>query len=140
MATYAVYARPDDPLNAVFVAENFSWGAFVFTTFWALWNRMWIVAVVLFALLAMSSALPIPLQFVFSTCLSFLLGFHGNDLLGWSLARRGYAEIGLATGGNLEAAELNFYSDFDFAEKAQVPIPLPGIAAHEPLGLFGARN
>jgi hypothetical protein len=140
MATYAVYARPGDPLNAVFVAEDFSWGAFAFTAFWALWNRMWIVAAVLLALLAITSALPIPLQFVFSTCLSFLLGFHGNDLLGWSLARRGYADAGLAAGSNLEAAELDFYSGFDFAEKAEPPVPLPGIAAHEPLGLFDARN
>ncbi len=140
MTNYAVYAKPDDQLNAIFVAENFSWPAFVFTTFWALWNRMWIVAVVLLALLALSSALPIALQLVFSTGLSFLLGFHGSDLLGWSLARRGYAEIGIASGSNLEAAELNFYSDFEFAESVQAPIPLLGGAAHEPLGLFGARN
>ena len=140
MTTYAVYAKPDDTLNAVFVADRFSWGAFVFTTFWALWNCMWIVAAVLLALLALSYALPVALQFVFSTCLSFLLGFHGNDLLCWSLARRGYAEIGLATGGNLEAAELNFYSGFEVAGPEQPPIPLLSVASHEPLGLFGARN
>ena len=45
MTTYAIYAKPSDrnAEDAIFVPDAFSWGGFVFTGFWALWNRMWIV-------------------------------------------------------------------------------------------------
>ena len=32
--------------------DGFSWAAFVLTFLWALWNRMWIVAAVILAVMA----------------------------------------------------------------------------------------
>lgn len=140
MTTYTIYAKPDDQLNAIFVAEKFSWPAFVFTGFWTLRHRMWIVSAVLISALLLSYVLPLHLQVMFSIAVSFLLGIHANDLLSWSLMRRGFSEIGMAVGRNLEEAELRFFSGFEFAAGDQQPVPKFSMASHEPLGLFGAGN
>ena len=91
--------------------DGFSWGAFVFTGVWALWNRMWIVGAIVAAILLLGTVLPPALQFLLMLAVNILMGLHANDLLGWSLARRGYSEIALGNGNSLEEAELLFYAD-----------------------------
>jgi hypothetical protein len=66
------------------------------------------------------------------------MGLHGNDLLGWSLTRRKYAEIALSNGASLEEAELRFYAGDADAPTVAAPSPLP--ATHDVLGLFGSRS
>jgi hypothetical protein len=149
MAIYSVHNRPaaraDD---AIFVKEGFAWTAFVFTLLWALWHRMWIVAVIVFSVTATIAAfgswlgqgdLPINLA---SLAVSLILGFEGNDLRRWSLARQGYEEVGLAAGRDLDEAELRFFA-------AQASVQSPGAnllppklrpEGHDPLGLFGSAR
>ena len=64
------------------------------------------------------------------------MGLHGNDLLGWSLTRRKYAEIGLSNGGSMEEAELRFYADGTDAAAKASPMPVN----HDVLGLFGSKS
>ena len=113
MTTYSIYAKPNDETaaEAIFLPDSFSWGAFVFTWVWALWNRMWIVAALVLSVMFIASALPAVPQFLLTLGVNILMGLHGNDLLGWSLTRRGYSEIGLSNGGSMEEAELRFYAD-----------------------------
>ena len=134
MTTYSIYAKPNDKTaaDAIFVCDGFSWGAFVFTWAWALWNRMWIVAVIVISALLIASALPPAPQILLSLAVSILMGLHANDLLGWSLARRGYSEIALGNGNNLEEAELLFYADGASAPSSPVD--------HDTLGLFAAKS
>ena len=138
MTTYTIYAKANDAAaaDAIFLPDAFSWGAFAFTWVWALWNRMWIVAVVVLAVVAAASALPLPQEIVLTLAVNILMGLHGNDLLGWSLSRRGYSEIGLSHGSSLEEAELRFYS----SETKTSAMPASTPVDHDTLGLFGARS
>ena len=138
MKTYAIYAKPADrnAERAIFVPDAFSWGGFIFNGFWALWNRMWIVGIIAIAILLLATVLPPALQFLVNVSISILMGLHGNDLLGWSLARRGLSEIGLSSGRTLEEAELRFYAD-----EVSVPsLPAPVFKEFDALGLFGAKS
>ena len=138
MKTYAIYAKPNDrnAEEAIFVPEAFSWGGFVFTGFWALWNRMWIVGAIVLSIALLGSALPPALQLLLNLAISIFMGLHANDLLGLSLARRGFSQIGLSNGRTLEEAELRFYAD-----GASVPsLPAPVFKEFDALGLFGAKS
>jgi len=77
-------------------------------------------------------------QYLLSIGVSILMGLHASDLLGWSLARRKYVEIGLSNGASLEEAELRFYAGDADVPALHAPTVLP--AAHDVLGLFGARS
>ena len=138
MTTYSIFAKPEDrnAQDAIFVSDGFSWGGFVFTGLWALWNRMWIVGAIVISVSLLGSALPPALQLLLSLAVSVLMGLHGNDLLGWSLARRGFREIGLSSGDNLEEAELRFYGDA--AENPSASSP--ALKDFDALGLFGAKS
>ena len=138
MTTYSIYAKPEDrnAQEAIFVSDGFSWGGFVFTWLWALWNRMWIVGTIVISVTLLGSALPPALELLLSLAVSVLMGLHGNDLLAWSLARRGFLEIGLSSGDSLEEAELRFYGN-EFDAPTAYPLAQTDFDA---LGLFGAKS
>ena len=138
MTTYSIFAKPEDRYaqDAIFVSDRFSWGGFVFTGLWALWNRMWIVGAIVISVSLTGSALPPALQLLLSLAVSVLMGLHGNDLLAWSLARRGFREIGLCSGDSLEEAELRYYGD-----AAEIPSESSlALKDFDALGLFGAKS
>lgn len=138
MTTYAIYAKPNDrnAEDAIFVPDAFCWGGFILTGFWVLWNRMWIVSSIAIAVLFIGTALPTVLQFLVNVGVSVFLGLHGHDLLGWSLKRRGFSEVGLSAGNTLEEAEFRFY-----AEGSSTPsLPSPPLKEFDALGLFGAKS
>jgi hypothetical protein len=138
MTTYAIYAKPSDRKaeDAIFVPDTFCWGGFILTGFWVLWNRMWIVSSIVIAVLFIGTALPTILQFLVNVGVSVFLGLHGHDLLGWSLKRRGFSEVGLSAGNTLEEAEFRFY-----AEGLSTPsFPSPPLKEFDELGLFGAKS
>jgi len=140
MTTYSIYAKPEDKgaAEAIFLPDGFSWMAFVFTWVWALWNRMWIVAGLALSVMLIATTLPSLPQYLLSLGVSLLMGMHANDLRGWSLTRRKYAEIGLSNGASLEEAELRFYAGGADAPAPAPPSPLP--VNHDVLGLFGSRS
>ena len=138
MTTYSIYAKPNDraAADAIFLPDRFSWGGFVFTWAWALWNRMWIVGTIVLAILLVASALPSQLQILFSIGVSILMGLHANELLVWSLARRGFSLVALCNGSSLEEAELRFYADETGTPAVAAPMPVD----RDMLGLFGAKS
>ena len=107
-------ASPDR--DAVFVREGFAWGAFVFSIAWALWHRLWLVAILVagaIAVLALTEDLleinPL-LAEAASFGLSLWIGFEANDWRRAGLRRRGYADAGIVTGTNLAEAEHRFFT------------------------------
>jgi hypothetical protein len=75
----------------VVLREGFSWGALLFGPFWLLLHRAWIPAALSFAAFVLVGALlRDPFQDVVTLGLMLLLGLTGNDLLAWSLERRGF--------------------------------------------------
>jgi Protein of unknown function (DUF2628) len=138
MTTYSIFAKPEDGYaqDAIFVPDGFSWGGFVFTGLWALWNRMWIAGAIVISVSVLGSALPPAAQLLLNLAVSILMGLHGNDLLAWSLARRGYHEIGLSSGDSPEEAELRYYGDAAEISSASSP----ALKGFDALGLFGAKS
>lgn len=117
LKVYTVHLRQpvrDSERDLVIVREGFSWGAFLVSVLWALWNRLWLVAVVLIAL---ELLLPLVAGWVglgtasggiLSIALAVLAGLFGNDLRRWTLEGRGYAEVALVAARSPDEAEQRF--------------------------------
>jgi hypothetical protein len=99
---------------------------------------MWIVAALVISVTFIASALPTVPQFLLALGVNIVMGLHGNDLLGWSLKRRGHAEIALSNGGSMEEAELRFYAEGVAAPALASPSSMP--VNHDVLGLFGTKS
>jgi Protein of unknown function (DUF2628) len=122
MAVYTVHQPPvrtADPLpgaeRIVFVRDGFSFWAFLFAPLWMLWHRTWMVLLgyvlltgsvngVLVALGASHAALAVVDLFI-----SLLVGLEASTLRRFTLRRRGWANVGIVSGTDLEDAERRFF-------------------------------
>jgi hypothetical protein len=147
MAIYTVHSKGKPAEDAIFIRDGFSIAAFLFTVLWALWNRMWIVAifilVVLGAITVLGEALSINESIVSLASLlaSLIFGHEARDLQRWSLERRGYQAVGVVAGEDLEEAELRFFAFQPPMISTETLPPLPvfipkASGQPEPLGLF----
>jgi hypothetical protein len=99
----------------VFVRDGFYWWAFLLTPFWMLWHQLWLV----FLIYAASSAVidtalrvigaPASAIALIDILISFLIGLEASTLLRLSLRRRGWQNIGVVSGDDLEDAERRFF-------------------------------
>jgi hypothetical protein len=122
MSIYTVHEPPlkagestPDPDRFVFVRDGFSFWAFLLAPLWMLRHRMWLefIAYVLlvggitFALRRLgideSAGLWVALL------LAVLIGIEASSLLRWKLARRGFDNLGVVVGRDLEEAERRFF-------------------------------
>lgn len=120
MTIYTVHAPPvsatggaSEAERMIFVKDGFCWPALLIPVVWMLYRRLWIV-LCLYALFAVAlefsgRLLGVPT----ATALGFLgalyLGFEGNTLRRWTLARRGFCELGVVEGRSREEAEIRFF-------------------------------
>lgn len=74
----------------VLVREGFSLAALVFGPLWLLAHRAWIAGLLSACALLTAAALPAPWQPVALAALAWAHGIFGQDLLRWSLVRRGF--------------------------------------------------
>jgi hypothetical protein len=114
--------RHADPLftpdrRAVFVAERFSWVAFLLTWIWALLNGHLLLAVILLAaeslvttLLLIGGLDGVPLAALLVAWRAFV-GFSAANLIRASLRQRGFVEAGIVAAEDTVAAERRFFSD-----------------------------
>ena len=118
MRVYTVHLRRqglDPDQDIVLVKEGFCWPALFFSVLWALWCRLWWVAL---ALLAVEVALAIAIALLgldalseaaVSLGLAAIIGFVANDLRRWTLGRQGFVEVAVVTAESKVAAERRFY-------------------------------
>jgi len=159
MAVYTVHeprlrsgAVAPDPERFVFVRDGFYVWAFLLTPLWLIWNRLWLVLLVyLVVIFGIAQALhhagvqPGGRSLVM-LLISFLIGLEAGTLRRFTLARRGFRNVGLVSGTNIEAAERRFFSDWaapgpgrSSGSGGRPPPPLPpSPASHTPpvVGLF----
>jgi len=159
MAVYTVHeprlrsgAVAPDPERFVFVRDGFYVWAFLLTPLWLIWNRLWLVLLVyLVVIFGIAQALhhagvqPGGRSLVM-LLISFLIGLEAGTLRRFTLARRGFRNVGLVSGTNIEAAERRFFSDWaapgpgrSSGSGGRPPTPLPSSPAfHTPpvVGLF----
>lgn len=147
MTSYSVWAPPrgDIAETAVFVAQKFSWGAFVFTVFWALWHRHLLLAVALFfalglvqGLILMAGGHPV-LGSLLPNLFGFWLGLEAGPLRNWLYQRRGFRDLGEVLAADDEEAELRFFAAFAPAP-APAPRPIVAGSSSDLLGLFTPGN
>lgn len=140
MTIFIVLEPPDgNPERVAFVPEGFSWGALLFTVLWALWQRMWVVAALLFAVtaaLTVATNLDVlgpGLAALLNFGIGLIFGFEARSLQVKSLERAGFRRAGLMEASNAEAAELAY-----FAGRAPVsPDSKFRSKPDDTLGLFG---
>lgn len=151
MALFTILEAPDgQPEKVAVIREGFSLPAAAFTIFWALWHRMWIVAVLLFlitvALELGAGALRLDPMLMSGAGLavSLLFGFEARALQAVSLSRAGYRNVGMISAESRESAELQYFAQ-RYTGQAPAPAapqistrPAPG-QHHDALGLFGSH-
>jgi len=102
--------------EAVFVREGFSWGAFFFSVLWALRYRMWVTALLIFAVsVALEFAADLlrldPItDAAIGVALALIIGWEGNDWRRRSLDRRGYVTAAVIAAESLLEAERRFFA------------------------------
>jgi hypothetical protein len=120
MAVYTVHEPPwrggttPEPERFVFVRDGFSFGALLFGPLWMLLHRMWlvligyvVVAAVVSILLHLSGSARIgPVVW---TLLALLIGFEAATLRRFTLGRRGFRNVGVVVGDDLELVERRFF-------------------------------
>lgn len=122
MATFTVHERPthaadrvDRAAELVFVRDGFNWAAVLFGPFWMIAKGLWWPLVgYLGILLAAGAAAPLiglhpgALSLI-PIALNVLLGLEGSTLQRWTLARRGWSEIGSVVGRTVGECERRFF-------------------------------
>jgi len=151
MTTYTVHAPPVSATGGmreaermVFVRDGFCWAAFLIPVIWMLYRRMWLV-LCFYALFAVGvewagRTLGAPTAVALGLLGALYLGFEGNTLRRWTLARRRFREQGIADGRSLEEAEIRFFVRADDATPgpsgpASAPLAQPHFSA-DIVGLF----
>jgi hypothetical protein len=122
MSVYTVHEPPlraaeavPNPERFVFVRDGFYVWAFLLSLLWMLWHRLWLVLLIyvvviigietaLRSLGVSSSAIAI-----FGVLISFLVGIEAATLRRFTLARRGWKNVGVVSGDDLEDAERRFF-------------------------------
>ena len=163
MSVYTVYEPPlkahesaPDPERFVFVRDGFSFWAFLLAPFWLLRYRLWlafigyvIVAIALQIALRLIGASP-TVTVIVAALLSLLVGFEAATLRRFTLSRRGWRNVGIVVGDDLESAERRFFdawvhkswvdqSSVDGAPRASSPamgMPMARRPSSEVIGLF----
>jgi Protein of unknown function (DUF2628) len=160
MPVYTVHEPPrrdDDALGHAmrfrFVRDGFHFWAFLLSPLWMLRHRLWIEVIAYLLLLGGAVFLLRRLEVQESAgfwvwlFLAGLVGMEASSLLRWKLARRGFAQVGIVVGDDLEEAERRFFDrwDEDEARPAAVsppppspfgPPPTAAAPASDVIGLF----
>jgi Protein of unknown function (DUF2628) len=122
MSIYTVYEPPlkahesaPDPERFVFVRDGFSFWAFLLAPWWMLRHRLWLAFVCYVTLaVALSVALRLigtsaAVAIIAGALFSLLVGFEAATLRRFGLARRGWRNVGIVVGDDVESAERRFF-------------------------------
>lgn len=123
MSVYTVHEPPPrkgeataSPERFVFVRDGFYLWAFLLGPLWMLWRRLWLVTVLYVVVVAaVETAMwavnaPGSARFVVGLLLALLVGFEAGSLRRWTLTRRGWKNLGVVVGDDLETAERRFFA------------------------------
>ena len=142
MAMWTAYKKPGEGADdVVLLREGFSWWALIFPLPWLVIKGMWIVLLVAlgvqFAIWGLAEAVDLSdaARVILSLSINLILAFEGNNLLRWTYERRGFEEVGLVHGQDLDEAEYRFFTEIglpptdETKEQAEAPKP-PILSKH----------
>jgi hypothetical protein len=156
MAAYSVFAPPLSHAGAAgaerfkFVRDGFSWPAFILGPIWMLFHRLalvlllWLAVVLVLGVVMRLFGVPSGTATLVFLLLALLIGLEASTLHSWTLKRRGWREIGIVVGDELEAAERRFFDELGDQDRMGFGTPVPGRIAmldhaqggSEVIGLF----
>jgi uncharacterized protein DUF2628 len=139
MTVYTVHEPPlrrgdsdSDPSRFAFVRDGFYWAAFFFSVLWMLWHRLWLV---LLGFLVVVAAVVAALGVLGASAwagaavgllLAVLLGIEASTLRRWTLARRGWSQLGVVVADDRELAERRFFDAWAAGAPSLSALPMPG--------------
>jgi len=161
MSVYTVHEPPlraadsaTDPERFAFVRDGFSLWAFLLAALWMLWHRMWLVLLI-YVVVAVGTetalryaGIPGPVLGIVGLLISLLVGIEASTLRRFTLARRGWKNVGIVSAHDLEDAERRFFDAWARAARAEriepamappnpPPAPLPRMPqSPDVIGLF----
>ena len=112
-------------MRFVFVRDGFSFWAFLLTSLWMLRHRLWLV---LLGYVVVATALQVgvhlldasaTVMFAVGFLLSLLVGFEAATLRRFTLGRRGWTNVGIVVGDDVELAERRFFDSWVRATPAR---------------------
>jgi hypothetical protein len=120
MAVYTVHEPPQragasaapEPERFIFVRDGFSFWALLLGPLWMLRHRMWLVLLGYGAVVAVIAAVlygSAAVEEIVWVLLALLVGLEAGTLRRFSLARRGFQNIGIVVGDDRELAERRFF-------------------------------
>jgi len=126
---YTFYLKPGEtPLEAaIAVPERFSFAAFLFGFLWALYRRLWLIAMVIagfqLGLPFVAEELGLNPAFGSAALLAFAIyvGCSANDWRREKLEHNGYVLAGIAVGRDLEEAERRFFDSVHERHASEPP-------------------
>ena len=158
MAVYTVHEPPlragaaPEPERFVFVRDGFAFWALLFGPLWMLRHRMWLA---LLGYAAVVTALGLVMRLngsatvgtIVWALLGLLIGIEAGTLRRFTLGRRGFRNIGLVVGDDIELAERRFFdawvagsSDREAGARGRTAAPSGALRMPSPtpdvLGLF----
>jgi hypothetical protein len=124
MRVYTVHENPTyfDDRRIVLVKEGFSWPVFFSTLFvlptfvWAIYRRVWLgllvffVALIVLGIVELWAGIGQPGTGIVSFVFALLVGAEANNWRRRSLQGRGYREVAVVIGENLEDAEYRYFT------------------------------
>jgi hypothetical protein len=162
MSVFTVYEPPlrgeqvaTDPVRFAFVRDGFYFWAFLLAPLWMLRHRLWLALLLYLVTLAVlqgglwAVGATAPVRTIVAFLLALLVGLEAASLRRWTLARRGWRNVGIVVGDDLEAAERRFFDAWAArGESRNAPATMSGRiwappAESEVIGLFpepGARR
>ena len=136
MAVFTVHQPPlgaaettPEPTRFTFVRDGFYFWGFVLSVLWMLRHRLWLVAVMFVALCVLIVVglklvgAPGGLQEMAIIALAFLVGLEGATLRRWTLARRGWTNVGVVIADNEDDAERRFFVNWQAGRRPNVAPP-----------------
>jgi hypothetical protein len=156
MSVYTVHEPPlragadaPDVERFAFVRDGFSWWAFLFAPLWMLRHRMWLV---LIGYVVVAGAIEIPVRLsgapaiaasLIGILLDLLVGFEASTLRRFTLNRRGWKNLGVVSGDDLEDAERRFFDAWlqrtnSRSNGPHAPMPGPAVVAPNRRGPLGS--
>ncbi|MDR3422585.1 MAG: DUF2628 domain-containing protein [Xanthobacteraceae bacterium] len=134
MSVYTVHEPPlrvaeaaPDPDRFVFVRDGFYFWAFLLTPLWMLRHRLWLVLLIYVAVAAgvdeamylagLGTAAIALAEFL----ISLLIGLEAATLRRFSLKRRGWRNVGVVSGEDVEDAERRFFDAWVRSAPGQRP-------------------
>jgi hypothetical protein len=142
MAVYTVHQPPlrqgetaPDPDRFALVRDGFYFWAFLLGPIWMIWRRLWLVAVLyVAALIGVVFALRYSgannwMQSLVTFAVMILVGLEAGTLRRWTLARRGWKNVGVVVGDDVESAERRFFANWiDNSSVPSKPAPSANMA------------